>query len=259
MATIKTKLLKRKCAYCGKEKKLTKEHIWPKCIIKRMPELELKFMASKKVVTTAELVIADVCAECNNVKLSILDNYFCSLYDSHFKNFIEEKKPTKFKYNYELFLRSLLKITYNSSRTKSRIDNDFEKFRDFILNGNEIREDVVIKADLITPAIINGTKLYPKSTRCGTISVDTNVENFILRMISVNSYHFYLIISKDTQISTEIAETEFREIFQRIPGTIVHPYQEEIEIVNFSSEDAYSIHKPSLELNKEHFDKFRKK
>jgi len=259
LATIKTELLKRKCAYCGKDEKLTREHIWPKCIIKRMPELELKIMDNNKVVTNAELTIADVCAECNNDKLSILDNYICSLYDSHFKNFVEEKKPTKFKYDYELFLRSLLKITYNSSRTKSRINNEFEKFKEFILNGNQIREDVVIKADIITPAIINGKKLYPKSTRCGTLSVDTTVENFILRMISINSYHFYMIISKKTEISSEIAETEFKEIFQRIPGTIVHPYQEEIEIVEFSSDDAYSIHKPSLELNKEYFDKFRNK
>jgi len=224
-----------------------------------MPELELKFMDNKKIVTTAELTIADVCAECNNTKLSLLDNYFCSLYDSHFKNFIEEKKPTKFKYNYELFLRSLLKITYNSSRTKSRIDNEFEKFKDFILNGNQIREDVVIKADIVTPAIIDGKKLYPNSARCGTISIDTTVDNFILRMISVNSYHFYMIISKNAEISTEIAETEFKEIFQLIPGTIVHPYQEEIEIINFSSEDAFSINKPSIDLNKEFFNKFMNK
>lgn len=221
-----------------------------------MPELDLKFLDSKKIVTNSELTIADVCAVCNNNKLSILDSYFCSLYDTHFRHFVEEKKPTKFKYNYELLLRSLLKITYNSSRTKSRINNDFKKYKEFILNGDKIREDIIVKADIITPAIINGKKIYPKSARCGTLSIDTIAKNLILRMVSVNSYHFYLIISKNDKM-TKNEHCEFNAILKRIPGTIIQPYQEEIEITEFSKEDAYSIHKPHVELNKEFYNKFK--
>ena len=249
--------MSRVCAYCQKNKKLTREHIWPKCIINRMPELELKFLDSRKLVTNSELVISDVCSNCNNVKLSPLDSYICKLYDDYFKNYVEEKSKLSFKYDYELLIRSLLKISFNSSRTKKRINNDLAKFKDFIINGNEDREDVVIKIDIITPSIIENKKIYPKSARCGTIDIGINSENFILRMISVNSYYFYIIISKNLELKTELIKNEFYEIFNRVPGTIIHPYTNEIEINKFSNQDTFSAHKPHIELNKEYYEKHR--
>jgi len=245
----------RLCAYCQKDKKLTKEHIWQKCIIKRMPELELKFLDSRKLVTNSELVITDVCSDCNNNKLSPLDSYFCELYDKYFFKYIEDKSNLKFKYNYNLLLRSLLKITYNSSRTKSRINNDFTKYKDFILTGNENREDVIVKIDIITPSIINNKIIYPKSARCGTIKIGVKSENFILRMISVNSYYFYMIISKEVDIKSEIIRNEFFEIFNSVPGTVIEPGKEEIELKGFSNRDTLYIHKPHIDTNKEFYDR----
>jgi hypothetical protein len=224
-----------------------------------MPELELKFLDSRKLVTNSELVISDVCAECNNVKLSPLDNYLCLMFDKYFQTYIEKKRTFKFEYDYELLLRTLLKVTFNSSRTKTRVGNEFEKFKNYILDNDGIREDVVIKLDLITPSMHNGKKIYPKSARCGIIATNFKQENFILRMIAVNSFYFYIIISKNEKITTEIAELELRHIIENIPGTIVHPYQKEIEVKNFSDFDTFSIHQNHILSNQEHYDKFLRK
>ncbi|MEP0388659.1 MAG: hypothetical protein ABJD69_14095 [Dokdonia sp.] len=224
-----------------------------------MPELELKFLDNKKIVTSSELVISDVCAHCNNVKLSQLDYYLCSLFDLYFKNFIQDKKAFKFKYDYNLLLRTLLKITYNSSRTKSRENNDFEKFKNYILYGNELREDIVVKLDLIMPAVHNEKKIYPKSTRCGTFDINFKQDNFILRMISLNSFYFYIIISKEENIITELAEIELRYLIKNIPGTIIHPYKKEINITNYSNLDTFNIHQHHILTNKKYYEKFLKK
>ena len=251
--------MKRKCAYCNLERKLTKEHIWPKCIINRMPYSGLKFLNSKKIVTGSELVISDVCSECNNKLLSPLDSYLCLLFDKYFINFIEEKKTFIFEYNYDLLLRALLKITFNSSRTVTRIDNDFEKFRNYILYGNEIHENIIIKLDIVTPTLMNGEKYYPKSARCGTVNIKEKSDNYFLRVLSINSFYFYIIIARDDYITGELAEKEYWDVFNNIPGTILHPYREKILVNQFSSEDTYSIHHDHLTTNHEYYEKYLNK
>ncbi|WP_439697430.1 hypothetical protein ACFGVS_03245 [Mucilaginibacter sp. AW1-7] len=231
----------RICAYCQKPGKLTKEHIWPNCLITRMPELQVNYLKSRQLFTSSDLVIADVCATCNNKKLSPLDTYFCSLYDQYFNTYQEDTTPFKFAYNYDLLLRSLLKITYNSSRTVARDQNDFEKYREVILDGNLIREDVVIKLDLIRPTIVNEKKVYPSSARCGVIQLPAETPHFLLRFISVNSFYFYLILSKSPTIQPDTFE-EFGRVFESVPGTIIHPYKSEVVLGEFSGHDTESIH-----------------
>lgn len=206
-----------------------------------MPELDLKYIGSRNMFTTSEMLISDVCKECNNEKLSILDTYFCSLYDKYFKYYHEEKKSFEFSYDYDLLIRSFLKITYNSSRTKERNNNFFSKFRNYILNGNEVWESIIIKLDIITPSIINEKKIYPKSARCGVLDVQMNTNNFLVRAISVNSFYFYILFSKNENIPQNLF-SEFLEIESRIPGTIIHPYRDKVIIDNFSTDDMYKLH-----------------
>lgn len=201
----------------------------------------MKYLDSHKKVLSSEMVISDVCADCNNNKLSYLDVYLCQLYDKDFKNFREEKKAFIYEYDYELLLRTLLKITYNSSRIKSRENNFFSKYRNYILYGGDVREEIVLKLDIVTPSILNGKKIYPKSARCATIDVGLESDNFIVRLISLNSYYFYLLISKEDQIEINLV-SELQEFIQRIPGSIINPYTKSTEIYNFSNEDTTSIH-----------------
>lgn len=245
----------KKCSYCNKEKKLTKEHIWPKCIINRMPELEAKYLDSQKMFTSSELVIRDVCADCNNKKLSALDSYFCQLFDKYFKLYVENENEFTFEYEYELLLRTLLKITYNSSRTAQKNENDFSKYAEFILEGGKNYENIVIKLDIVLPSIINNVTVYPKSARCGLIDVGINSDDFLLRMVSINSFYFYILVSKNDFIK-DTSVDEFQKIFNRIPGTIIHPYRESITIKTFSGLNTYDIHIDFIERSQNGFDKY---
>lgn len=231
----------KKCAYCDMKTKLTKEHIWPKCLIKKMPELESRYIGSQNKFVKSELVISDVCSKCNNEKLSKLDSYFCSLYDKYFKDFHEEKKQFIFEYDYDLLLRSLLKIIFNSSRTINSDYNYFEKFKHFIIDGNETWENVIIKLDIITPWTTNGIKVYPKSTRCGIVDIGIKNENFIIRAVTVNSFYFYVLISKEKTLPETLVE-ELKNIFNRIPGSIIHPYRAQTLICDFSAQNTYDAH-----------------
>ena len=49
------------------------------------------------------------------------------------------------------------------------------------------------------------------------------------------------MLSKEDNIK-EDSINEFNEIFNRIPGIIVHPYKQNIEINNFYNSNAYKLH-----------------
>ncbi len=220
-----------------------------------MPELEAKYLDGQKLFTPSELVIGDVCAECNNKKLSVLDSYICNLFDKYFNLYVESQNELIFEYDYELLLRSLLKITYNSSRTVKKHENDFLKYAGFILEGGKKYESIVIKLDIVLPSIIDNVTVYPKSARCGLIDVGLNSDNFILRMVSINSYYFYLFISKN-ELMSQTSVDEFQNIFNRVPGTIIHPYQDNITMSKFSGLNTYDTHINFIEKTKNYFETY---
>ena len=78
--------------------------------------------------------VKDVCAECNNGVLSDLDGYGKKLLSESgllVHNYV--KMSITLRYDYELLLRWLLKISFNSSRTDGAHSHLFEKYVPFIL------------------------------------------------------------------------------------------------------------------------------
>ena len=62
-----------RCAYCGAEGKMSRQHVIPKGFINNMNFKALTVWldkASSKVINS-ELMVKDVCAECNNGELSV--------------------------------------------------------------------------------------------------------------------------------------------------------------------------------------------
>jgi hypothetical protein len=112
------------------------------------------------------------------------------------------------------------------------------------------REDVIIKIDIVTPAIVNGQKMYPTSARCGVIKIEDKMPNFLLRVISVNSFYFYIILSKDFIIVPDVVE-ELGRVYESIPGTLVQPYRNEIIVDSFSGHDTHSSHIDFLTATKD--------
>lgn len=103
----------KKCAYCGHQEKLTREHIWPDSIVNKYEHHLDTYNKRTGNFYVGDPKIKDVCEQCNNVKLSILDTYLSDLYDKYFSEPLSPGDSTKIEYDYDLLLRSLLKISYN--------------------------------------------------------------------------------------------------------------------------------------------------
>src|SRR5579863_8666678 len=108
----------RTCAYCGAGTELTKEHVFPDCFQKTFePITPTKTPAGEKAILSA-LEIQDVCARCNNERLSPLDTYFCDLNDLYFSNIVRPGDRIQFQFDWNLLLRTFLKIAYNVARAR---------------------------------------------------------------------------------------------------------------------------------------------
>ena len=73
-----------KCAYCGDEGRGTKEHIISHSVLELFPECDLTYDDMRNTVYKAEPMIKDVCAECNNKRLSYIDSYAKSFIQKYF-------------------------------------------------------------------------------------------------------------------------------------------------------------------------------
>lgn len=63
------------CAYCGKEARGTKEHIVSSAILDLFPECYITFDETRNRIHESDPVVKDVCAECNNKRISYIDSY----------------------------------------------------------------------------------------------------------------------------------------------------------------------------------------
>jgi hypothetical protein len=135
----------KKCAYCGDLKSaLTLEHVFPASLDKEfrkdgdsIREAYWIERLDKKMVG-GQPTIKDVCQECNNGVLSQLDSYGVSLYQKYFCRIAEENGVVKFEYDYDLLLRWILKLSYNSARVNKANDLEhLQKYRWYVLDRHK--------------------------------------------------------------------------------------------------------------------------
>jgi hypothetical protein len=101
--------------------------LWPNSLHKRLytvnQQSESYFWLSRlQHIIPSKPTIKDVCAHCNKVILSKLDDYICRLFDTDFINICKFNDKVFFEYDYHLLKRWLLKISYNSARIYSAHD-----------------------------------------------------------------------------------------------------------------------------------------
>src|ERR1700741_623988 len=89
----------RKCAYCNSAGPLTREHVWPSCIIDRLPTYKARFTGRGKAIR-GDVTVADVCRTCNHGPLSKLDAYICELFDRYFIHLCERGASIDFEYDW---------------------------------------------------------------------------------------------------------------------------------------------------------------
>lgn len=129
-----------KCAYCGKESKATREHIISSGVLDLFPECFLTIDEGKKVVHMADPIIKDVCAECNNNKISYIDSYAIQIIKRYFVQKYKPDDTVKFEYDYTMLQKMLLKYAFNDIRSQREERSFYDKdIIDFLLNEEDKR------------------------------------------------------------------------------------------------------------------------
>lgn len=229
----------KKCAYCGSDSPLTKEHIWPDSLINKYNEVLKTYNKRTNAFYVGDPVIKDVCGICNNDNLSKLDTYISTLYDECFFNRLSPGDSASIDYNYDLLLRSLLKISYNSSRANSneKTIKIHKQFAKYILKGS-YRPNIALRLQIVTLSrkIIPGQDsegtFETSQLRCADIPYDGKLSHrFIVRMVAINSYWFYIIMSHKSE-----PKNKWREFMEGFcswkiqPGIIIKPISSRLEI-----------------------------
>ncbi|WP_147445776.1 hypothetical protein [Corallococcus aberystwythensis] len=199
-----------------------------------MPSYNTRYSKSADKVFGAELVIRDVCVKCNNGVLSKLDSYICDLFDRYFHRHPQPNTTVRFEYSFDLLLRWLLKISYNSARTTDP-NTPLRIFREYILGTAPYpSESVSLALDIVPPVEFitrgDGIKrtLTPDWMRCGEAQLVPSASSWcIIRFVTLNAFHFLVLV---TPVNTvKVDESEIRRVLSSIPGHPVYPNRTHID------------------------------
>lgn len=106
-----------RCAYCGKEAKGTKEHIISCAILDLFPECYITFDDARHTSHESDPMIKDVCADCNNRKISYIDSYAKEFISKYFIRTYNEDEQLEVEYDYVMIQKMLLKYAFNDMRS----------------------------------------------------------------------------------------------------------------------------------------------
>lgn len=217
------------CSYCNKDKSLTHEHIIPDWYLKIDPSPEDEGFLERiphRFLTT-DIVIKDVCADCNNLHLSKLDSYGKLLYESYFAEHIYKGENVEFKYDYNILIKWLIKMSYNSARIHKTDLEILNSYAHILISETSLPESVFVYCDTIAPSYQNHqgeleiasrncseeiTK--PEWFRVGVFRVPKfDSINWAFRHVSINSYAFYIFIPR---VNSKEAVVEKEELVSAI-------------------------------------------
>lgn len=105
------------CAYCGQEAKGTKEHIISCAILDLFPECFATIDSIRGKIHLGDPIVKDVCADCNNKKISYIDSYAKEVVSKYFMSKYEKDDTLDFAYDYSMIQKVLLKYAFNDLRS----------------------------------------------------------------------------------------------------------------------------------------------
>ncbi|WP_323940949.1 hypothetical protein [Aeromonas hydrophila] len=176
------------CEYCGDECSPTREHIIPEFLYEYQKEssngvIGWSDIAKKSI--GAEQKIKDVCVKCNNGRLADLDGYAKKfLVDNGFLTQLFTRKKSHIVYDYDLLLRWLMKVSYNSSRCSNLQSHLFKPFIPYILDGCELenKNDVFLAAQVLKPVQYSATEAIERRESGLPISEYGEFNPFMVRI-----------------------------------------------------------------------------
>lgn len=106
------------CAYCGKEAKGTKEHIISSGILGLFPECFATIDGERSIVHQGDPMVKDVCADCNNNRISYIDSYAKEFIEKYFLVKHKKDDTLSVEYDYTMIQKMCLKFAFNDLRAK---------------------------------------------------------------------------------------------------------------------------------------------
>lgn len=229
------------CAYCKRESTATREHVIPAFLYnfqRKLDESIIGWNEVAKKMVGGEHKIKDVCADCNNEKLSALDAYGKGfLTPSGFLCHNYSKLSADLSYDYDLLVRWLLKISFNSSRTDKAHSPLLERFIPYILDGVHppCRRDLAVVAALAAPTNISQLKgEYPPLESVAGASGRINpffvriaygpnhYKSFTLRIVMFGPLIFFMLVFLPGVLPGH-ASIEIKRFLKNLPkGVEIH-------------------------------------
>ena len=188
-----------KCAYCGAEAKGTKEHIISCAILDLFPECYITFDDTRHAAHESDPMVKDVCAVCNNQRISYIDSYAKNFIGRYFRQKYNEDDCVEVEYDYVLIQKMLLKYAFNDMRSH-KLDCSFfgEEILHYLMNeeDNIPKDNVTVMCGLavnvspVPDALFGNLKLrwckdpilYANSTvehidyNTGQVTLNKNIE-----------------------------------------------------------------------------------
>lgn len=203
----------RRCAYCDATGDLTNEHVVPDFYHKAFGETIsiVKIQTEEKAISNPQ-EIRDVCANCNNVVLSRLDNFLAGLTDKFFSTIVQPGDCVRFEYDFDLLLRVLLKVAYNVARTRNWSIAVFQEAKEFIVGKKPLPEGFRLFLQLLIPTPARKTHLPvtpgttevpPLPWRADLYDVSGFLGIAFACSVSFMSYRFF-ILREDKKVSARV-------------------------------------------------------
>lgn len=190
------------CTYCNGQGSLTKEHIWPRSLITKYEGLKT-YNPRINTFYNGEAVIKDVCATCNNIHLSKLDTYMSNLHEKYFQHILLPGDAACIEYDYNLLLRALLKISFNSARAfaEDKTTKLLSKYSRFIID-NSYSPKTMLRLQIVTASKrinletgVDEGLFEPVHLRCATLGYNGRLSRrFLVRMVAINCFWFYIVL-----------------------------------------------------------------
>ena len=185
----------------------------------------------------------------------MLDAYVCSLYDRYFRVLVRSGE-IKFEYDFNLLLRWLLKIGYNSARARKWPFTFPEEFKHYVLGRNDRPKGAHVLLQLIIPTRVEpghirddptATEVLPIPNRIGLLDVRRLPGFLIAFMVSIHSYHFY-VFQDDVDSDLRLRRRILKEFIRELPGGYELKPQKKRAVVFASSVDSISAASQSAPL-----------
>ena len=189
------------CAYCSTKGRMTREELFSQFLQREDPAYRTFVDYQHGAVRHGKgPVVRDVCRECNNVRLSALDQYGASLYRSALKHPVRIRTEVNFEYDYGKLLRWLLKLAYNDERTHSQ-PYDIKPFAPYILSDEpappmplSLLAGIVVPSRTTSEQEQNGFPkfLYPDRHTLARLYLQPPMQKYVAfaRLVAFNAYVF---------------------------------------------------------------------